>query len=74
MLLDEGLEERKKRNSRYKLFLLRTDVLSSQHRESSNMSWKKYEQLASYPWEILAGKVAPEVLSAPKTGGGLHGE
>lgn len=38
------------------------------------MSWKKYEQLASYPWEILAGKVAPEVLSAPKTGGGLHGE
>ncbi len=37
------------------------------------MSWKKYEQLANYPWEILTGRIAPEVLSAPKTGGDLSG-
>src|SRR5260221_3531339 len=42
-------------------------------RESSNMSWKKYEQLANYPREILTGKIAPEGLSAPKTGGDLSG-
>src|SRR5258708_25287697 len=37
------------------------------------MSWKKYEQLANYPWEILTGRIAPEGLSAPKTGGDLSG-
>jgi len=37
------------------------------------MSWKKYEHLTDYSWESLAGKVAPEILAAPKTGGDLHG-
>src|SRR6266851_7325549 len=47
---------------------------STAWRENDNMSWKKYEQLTNYPWETLVGKVAPEVLSAPKTGGEHHAE
>ncbi len=36
------------------------------------MTWKKDEHV--YTWQDLEGKIAPEVLFAPKTGGDPQGE